>query len=116
MYGGQPGNERKRSNAPTQSGIPTTKAKKPSTQYQKKKPDRLHSPEHANLVHDVIPLAGCLELLRQQPEQFLTHVNDPVGHGADIALPVLEQLGVVQDQRNLKDVSVVAFIIVSGSG
>lgn len=61
-----------------------------------------YAPEHANLVHDMIPVSGSLELLRQQPEQLLAHIDDTARHGTDIALPVGEQLGIVQDQRNLQ--------------
>lgn len=49
-----------------------------------------HSPEHADLVHDVIPISWCLELLRQQSEQLLAHFNDTAGHGLNVTLPFLK--------------------------
>jgi hypothetical protein len=48
------------------------------------------SPEHSNLVYDMIPIAWSLEFLCQQPEQFFAHVDNTPSHGADIALPVLK--------------------------
>jgi len=57
-------------------------------------------PEHANLINDVVPSSGSLELLGQQPVKFFPHVDDTTGHRLDILLPLLEQLGVVQDQSD----------------
>lgn len=60
------------------------------------------SPEHANLIDDVVPVTRCLELLCQQPVQFLAHINDASGHCAHIPFPLLEQLGVVQYKCDLE--------------
>ena len=59
------------------------------------------APEHANLIHDVIPVTRSLQLLRQKPEQLLSHIDNSVRHRADILLPISKQLLVVQDKRNL---------------
>ncbi len=64
-----------------------------------------HVPEHANLVHNVIPVPRCLQLLRKQPVQLLAHLDDTPGHRLHIPLPLLEQLRRVQDQRNLRNLS-----------
>ena len=61
----------------------------------------MHVPEHPDLVHNVIPVSGRLELFGQQAVQLLAHVDDASGHGPDVALPLLEQLVVVQDERHL---------------
>lgn len=58
-------------------------------------------PEHSNLVHDVIPVPGRLQLLRQQAVQLLPHVDDTSRHRPDITLPLLKQFGVVEYERNL---------------
>lgn len=58
------------------------------------------SPEHANLINDVIPSAGSLELLCEQPVELFPHLDDTTGHRLDIYFPLLEQLGGVQDQRD----------------
>lgn len=57
-------------------------------------------PEHANLIDDMVPSAGGLELLSQQPVKFLPHLDNAAGHRLDILLPLLEQLGVVQNQSD----------------
>ena len=57
-------------------------------------------PEHANLINDVVPSSGSLELLGQQPVKFFPHLDDTAGHRLDILFPLLEQLGVVQDQSD----------------
>ena len=58
------------------------------------------SPEHAYLVNDVVPSARSLKLLSQQPVKFIPHLDDTASHSLDIFLPLLEQLGVVQDQSD----------------
>jgi len=55
------------------------------------------SPEHANLINDVVPGAGSLQLLGQQPVKLFPHLDDTTGHRLDILFPLLEQLGGVQD-------------------
>ena len=62
------------------------------------------SPEHANLIDNVIPIARRLQLLSQKLVQLLAHLNDPSSHRLDIAFPFLEQVGVVEDQRDLHTV------------
>ena len=62
-----------------------------------------HVPEHPDLVHNVVPVPGRLELLRQQPVQLLAHLDDAPRHRLDISLPLLEQLRVVQDERHLRN-------------
>lgn len=52
--------------------------------------------EHADLVGDVVPGAGSLELLEFRLES-LTHLDDAAGHGAQVAFPLGEELLVVED-------------------
>lgn len=52
--------------------------------------------EHADLVGDVRPVVLGTERLELPTEQ-LAHGDDAVGHALDFALPLLVQLGVVQD-------------------
>ena len=61
----------------------------------------LASPEHANLIDDVLPVTRRLQLLCQQPVQLLSHINDPPGHCAHIPFPLLEELPVVQYKCDL---------------
>ena len=58
------------------------------------------SPEHADLIKNVVPSAGSLKLHGQQPVKFFPHLDDTTSHCLDILLPLLKQLGVVQDQRD----------------
>ncbi|KAI7372235.1 PLP-dependent transferase [Hortaea werneckii] len=53
--------------------------------------------EHANLVGDVIPGAGSAHLLELGAE-LLAHLDDAAGHGAEVLLPLREQLLVVEDR------------------
>ena len=62
----------------------------------------LHSPEHANLVHNMVPVPGRLELLGQQTVELLSHANNAACHRFDVPLPLLKQPGIVQNQRNLQ--------------
>lgn len=57
-------------------------------------------PEHANLIDDVVPSARSLQFFSQQPVKFFPHLDDTTSHGLDIPFPLLEQLGVVQDQSD----------------
>ena len=59
-----------------------------------------NSPEHANLVDDMVPVARRLQLLRQQPVQLMAHVNNPPRHRLNILLPLREQLRLPQDHRH----------------
>jgi hypothetical protein len=52
--------------------------------------------EHADLVGDVVPRAGSLQLL-EVVAQCRAHLDDTAGHGAQVALPLGEQLLVVED-------------------
>ena len=52
----------------------------------------LHSPEHANLVHNMVPVPGRLQLLGEQPVQLLAHLDDALRHRPDVALPLAEHL------------------------
>ena len=52
--------------------------------------------EHADLVGDVVPRAGRLELVELRLERF-AHLYDAAGHGAQIAFPLGEKLLVVED-------------------
>ena len=61
---------------------------------------RKHRPEHANLINDMVPSAGGVELFGQQSIKLFPHVDDTTGHGLDIEFPLLEELGVVQDQSD----------------
>ena len=54
--------------------------------------------EHADLVCDVVPCAGCAELLELAAEGA-AHLLDAARHLAEVGLPLLEELGVVQDGR-----------------
>lgn len=49
----------------------------------------------------MVPVPRCLELLSQQLVQLLPHLDDTSGHCLDISLPLLKQLWVVEDQRDL---------------
>lgn len=70
------------------------------TSRRKKSKDT--SPEHPNLIHDVVPRARRLQLLAQDPVQLVAHLDDATRHRLDVALPLLEQRGVVQDERDLR--------------
>ena len=48
------------------------------------------------LIGDVVPSSRSSKLLKFGPEQG-PHVDDPVCHGLHVRLPLLEQLGVVQN-------------------
>ena len=48
----------------------------------------------------MVPSTGGLELLSQQPVKFFPHLDDTTSHRLDIQFPLLEQFGVVQDQRD----------------
>lgn len=50
-----------------------------------------HLPEHPNLVRNVVPVPWGFQLLRQNPEQLLAHVNYPTGHRSDVLSPLLEK-------------------------
>lgn len=52
--------------------------------------------EHADLVGDVVPRAGSLELVELLLER-LAHLDDAAGHGAKIAFPLGEELLIVED-------------------
>lgn len=58
-------------------------------------------PEHADLVDNVVPVPGCLQLLRQQRVQRLSHVNDAVRHRPHVPFPLIEQRRVVEYQLDL---------------
>ena len=55
--------------------------------------------EHAALLHDVRPVVLRAALLQVLNEQR-THILDSLGHGSALALPLLEQDGIVQDGRH----------------
>ena len=55
--------------------------------------------EHAALLHDVRPVVLRAALLQVLNEQS-THVLDSLGHSSALALPLLEQDGVVQNGRH----------------
>lgn len=74
----------------------TLSALSSSTSWRSKNP-----PEHANLIDNVIPITRRLELVRQEPVQLLTHLNDSPSHSLDVAFPLIEQLRVIEDQRHL---------------
>lgn len=48
------------------------------------------SPEHPNLIHNMIPVSRSVQLFREKTEQFFPHVNDPASHGLDITSPFVE--------------------------
>lgn len=52
------------------------------------KKEREHAPEHANLIHNMIPISRRLEFLGQQPMEFLSHRDNPSSHRLDILLPL----------------------------
>ena len=52
--------------------------------------------EHADLIGDVVPCAGSLELV-ELLLQRLAHLDDAARHGAEIAFPLGEELLVVED-------------------
>lgn len=69
---------------------------------QTRKPQKTEgSPEHSNLVYDVVPISGRLELLREQLVKLLPHVDNTTRHRLDILFPVRKQLRVIQNQRYL---------------
>ena len=54
--------------------------------------------EHANLVGDVVP-GTWSALLLETLSDTLSHLEDAAGHGAEVLLPLLEQGGVIEDER-----------------
>ena len=52
--------------------------------------------EHADLIGNVVPRAGSLQLL-EVLAQRRAHLDDAAGHGAQVTLPLGEQLWVVED-------------------
>lgn len=61
----------------------------------------IHLPEHADLVDNVVPIAGRLHFLRQQSVKLLAHCNNPVGHCGDIPFPLFKKVRVRQNQCDL---------------
>lgn len=55
--------------------------------------------EHADLLRDVVPLAGRAHLLEFAPQR-LPHADNAPGHGAQVRLPLCEQVLVVEDQAS----------------
>jgi hypothetical protein len=56
-----------------------------------------NTPEHPDLVENMVPVAGCLELFGKDIVELLPHVNDAVGHCLYVAFPFFEQPGIVED-------------------
>lgn len=54
--------------------------------------------EHADLIRDMLPAALLPVQLLQFPPQRFAHVDDAAGHGAQVGFPLLEELGVVEDE------------------
>jgi hypothetical protein len=52
--------------------------------------------EHADLIGNVVPCAGSLELLELRLQR-LAHLDNATGHGAEIAFPLSEELLVVEN-------------------
>jgi hypothetical protein len=57
-----------------------------------------NSPEHPNLINDVVPVPGRLQFKGQQSVQFLSHINDTSCHRPNISFPFLEQSRIIQNQ------------------
>ena len=55
--------------------------------------------EHADLVGDVVPRAGRLQLF-QTLAQPVAHEDHPIGHGFNVALPLGVQFGVVEHRAD----------------
>ena len=60
-----------------------------------------YSPEHPDLVHNMVPIPGRLQLVRQQLVELLSHADNPLGHCLDVLLPLFEQPRVIQNKRHL---------------
>jgi len=61
---------------------------------------KTHPPKHSNLIHNVVPIPRCMQFLSQQVVQLFTHLNDTSCHRLNVPLPLLKQLGRVQNQRH----------------
>ena len=57
---------------------------------------RINAREHSDLVDDVVPVTRSLIFLCEKIIKLMTSIDDPVCHRLNIALPLLEQLWVVQ--------------------
>jgi hypothetical protein len=69
---------------------------------------RAHSPKHADLIDDVIPVSGRVQFLCEQSIKLFTHRNNPICHGGNVSFPLFKEASVRQDQRNLHMLSTFA--------
>jgi hypothetical protein len=49
-----------------------------------------YTPEHSDLIDNVVPVSRSLELIGQHAVQLLAHVNNPASHRPDVRLPLLK--------------------------
>jgi hypothetical protein len=49
----------------------------------------------------VLPAAGSLQFLSQQPMELQPHLDYPLRHRFHVLLPLLEKLGIAEDRRDL---------------
>lgn len=61
----------------------------------------IHSPEHANLVDDVVPVSRRAQFLREQSIKLLAHRNNSVRHRRNVSFPFFKEPCIRQDQRDL---------------
>jgi hypothetical protein len=62
---------------------------------------QIHSPKHADLVNDVVPVSRRVQFLREQSIKLLTHRNNPICHCGNVSFPLFKEASVRQDQRDL---------------
>lgn len=60
-----------------------------------------NAPKHSDLVDDVIPVTGRLQLVCQKLVELLPHIDDAMCHSLDVSLPFLEELRFVEDEGYL---------------